>query len=106
MSSLLRVCFYGVVLALIGCEAAPAPVIRPEPARRVPVPPALPVAPSVAPAPAVAAWVAFRSERWDFAAEFPTPPATEVVPLPTAAGQLEMHIFSGEHDGRDRKSVV
>lgn len=90
-----------LVLALCGCEASPGPAIRPEPAKRaLPGPPALPVAPSVAPAPAVPAWVAFRSERWDFAAEFPTPPATEVVPLATAAGQLEMHIFSSEHDGR------
>ncbi len=38
-------------------------------------------------------WVAFSSEPWGFRADFPAPPQTEVMKLPTPLGELDMHIF-------------
>lgn len=95
-----------LALVLVACDApaeprAPArgePIVAPivPPVKRPP-----PIAPALPPPPPATsdAWLAFASERWDFTAEFPAAPASEVISLPTAAGALEMHMFASELGG-------
>lgn len=44
-------------------------------------------------------WVGFTSERWNFTAEFPGAPASEVLTVESMLGPVELHIFSSERDG-------
>jgi hypothetical protein len=93
-----------LVLGLGGCDS-PAPVSEQRaPVQREPIvaPTKLPpIAPALPPPRPVAAdaWLAFASERWEFTAEFPGPPTTDVMSVPTVAGPLEMHMFTSELGG-------
>jgi hypothetical protein len=90
----------GLLTALVvgACDREPEPAHQPAPvAPRIAPPPPRPPPPIAPPAPAPvrpAPWVEFGSATWDFRAEFPEPPITEVIKVPTPVGELDMHLFA------------
>lgn len=94
-----RTATFGPLTALIviACDPAPGPTHQPPPvAPRIAAPPVVPPPPIVAapPAPKPAPWVEFTSSTWDFRAEFPEPPISELIKVPTPTGELDMHLFA------------
>jgi hypothetical protein len=88
-----------LALALLACESSPrTPVAPPVPAKPVPTRPVV-KSPELPPPVAALPWVIFSSERWDFSAEFPGAPASEVLTVESMHGPVELHLFSSEQDG-------
>lgn len=96
-----------LVLGLVACDRSPPASEQRAPVRDEPVvaparvPPEIPAKVPPLPASPVAAdaWLEFGSQQWQFTAEFPGPPASEVMSVPTVLGTLDMHVFTVEFDG-------
>ncbi len=99
-SLVLLPCLFVLVLGCDNNREAPpdATPVQPTAPVAAPVVPAMPDAPVVPAAPA--AWIEFSSTELGFRAEFPAAPKSEVMKVPTVAGELSMQVFVVDQGSR------